>query len=115
MACHPWLRSVVSSREFRKDNNDIAGALRYSLKASLTSRIRIGELWVHSLSDHGANYIIAGVCVPEQHAIFKEGSNFSKSDCWNVLHGYLRRAEARCDPHLWIKLHLYAIHRKMVF
>lgn len=71
-----------------KDNNDVAGALRYSLKASLALRKRMGELWVHSLFDT-VQIISSLAYVPEQHAIFKGDSMFSKGDCWNVLHGYL--------------------------
>ncbi|KAH1417604.1 hypothetical protein KXX32_009427, partial [Aspergillus fumigatus] len=53
-----------------KDNNDVAGALRYSLKASLALRKRMGELWVHSLFDT-VQIISSLAYVPEQHAIFK--------------------------------------------
>lgn len=71
-----------------KDNNDVAGALRYSLKASLTLRERRGEFWVHSLFDT-VQIISLLVSLPEQHAIFNGDSLFLKGDCWNVLHGYL--------------------------
>lgn len=71
-----------------KDNNDVAGALRYSLKASLALRTRISRLWVDALFDT-VQLISLLVLLPEQHAIFKVESMFSKNDCWNVLHGYL--------------------------
>ncbi|KGO76927.1 hypothetical protein PITC_004610 [Penicillium italicum] len=71
------------------NNNDIAGALRYSLKASLALRERVGESWVHSLFDT-IQITSLVVSLPEQHLIFKENNLFSKDDCWNILHGYLR-------------------------
>ena len=71
-----------------KDTNDVAGALRYSLKALLTLQERAGEFWVHSLFDT-VQIISLLVILPDQHLIFKENSSFSKGDCWNVLHGYL--------------------------
>lgn len=79
-----------------KDNNDVAGAMRCSLKASLTLRERTGDIWVHALFD--TVQIVTLLCLPEQHAIFKGNSLFSKDDCWNVLYGYLgelKRATTR--------------------
>ncbi|KAJ5153723.1 uncharacterized protein N7500_009162 [Penicillium coprophilum] len=71
-----------------KNNDDISGALRYSLKASLTLRERVGDIWVHSLFDT-IQIISLLVSLPDQYPILRENSLFSKDDCWNVLHGYL--------------------------
>ena len=71
-----------------KENNNITGALQYSLKASLNLQKRIGKIWVHSLFDT-LQIISWLVCQPEQHAIFNGDGIVLEDDCWNVLHGYL--------------------------
>lgn len=85
----PPLASVHGTfAQICRNNNDIAGALRYSLKASLTLPKRVGEIWVHSLFNT-LQIISLVVVLPEQHPIFKENNLFLKDDCWNILHGYL--------------------------
>lgn len=71
-----------------KGNNDAPGTLRYSLKASLAMRERIGQFWVHSLFDTVQSLSLL-VSILEPHRIFKEKTLFSEDDRWNVLHGYL--------------------------
>ncbi|KAL5364486.1 hypothetical protein BJX96DRAFT_135820 [Aspergillus floccosus] len=70
-----------------KAKGDSAGALRYSLEATLSLRDRKGSLWAHMLFDAVQN--LSFLIQSNAYDISGEDGGLSEDVCWNVLHAYL--------------------------